>query len=96
MQELYFLSRACNYLSWNRGSQPRWDRVLHLLLGVAEGTLYLHSLQIIHGDLKVSFCHFLLLSFLFLFSISAAGLAPKRTTAHICSVLSHRLQILLK
>ncbi|KAF5825333.1 hypothetical protein DUNSADRAFT_11487 [Dunaliella salina] len=31
---------------------PVWDRVLQLLLDVAQGTLYLHNMQIIHGDLK--------------------------------------------
>uniref|UniRef100_A0A7S3R8A1 Protein kinase domain-containing protein n=1 Tax=Dunaliella tertiolecta TaxID=3047 RepID=A0A7S3R8A1_DUNTE len=34
------------------GQMPIWDRVLQLLLDVAQGTLYLHNLQIIHGDLK--------------------------------------------
>uniref|UniRef100_A0A7S3R7F3 Protein kinase domain-containing protein n=1 Tax=Dunaliella tertiolecta TaxID=3047 RepID=A0A7S3R7F3_DUNTE len=36
----------------HRGEMPIWDRVLQLLLDIAQGTLYLHNLQIIHGDLK--------------------------------------------
>jgi len=32
---------------------PRWDKVLQLLLDVAQGAMYLHDKQIIHGDLKV-------------------------------------------
>jgi len=43
-----------------RSDTPIWDRVLRLLLDIAQGTLYLHHLQIIHGDLKVQFATFFL------------------------------------
>jgi len=35
------------------GSAPILDRIVQLLLDIAQGTLYLHDNQIIHGDLKV-------------------------------------------
>lgn len=46
------LSEALDSDLFHRDMEPIWSKVLPILLDVAQGALYLHNIQIIHGDLK--------------------------------------------